>query len=346
MSTTTTTSRMVIKFPRRPLLLAIAAGIGLSLAATGSAQAAVCAKVDANRDNLSDQDRQAARMLLTQALEHSGLAVVVSGCDQEYTVFHVRMGNSVSITLMGPQGYRQANAHGIEDLPNWYDQMVRSLLTGQPMTAINNSVTRDNVASSQMAPNRVEADSLWYVRLGYGATFGGDTRQGPALGFGYRYELDSLAIDLSFFDFMIDSGNNNSSNNASAGVTATWIRLQGLYFLNPLANGSTYLGAGLGWGAAAAVKATSSTSSTGSTDSAYSGSGLEGQLTVGYEFLRASTIRMFAQADLTLPFYKASSAAYSSLSSTYSTDSIYLPTVTLTLGIGWGKSTTRVRVIQ
>jgi len=285
-------------------------------------------------------------MLLTQALEHSGLAVVVSGCDQEYTVFHVRMGNSVSITLMGPQGYRQANAHGIEDLPNWYDQMVRSLLTGQPMTAINNSVTRDNVASSQMAPNRVEADSLWYVRLGYGATFGGDTRQGPALGFGYRYELDSLAIDLSFFDFMIDSGNNNSSNNASAGVTATWIRLQGLYFLNPLANGSTYLGAGLGWGAAAAVKATSSTSSTGSTDSAYSGSGLEGQLTVGYEFLRASTIRMFAQADLTLPFYKASSAAYSSLSSTYSTDSIYLPTVTLTLGIGWGKSTTRVRVIQ
>jgi hypothetical protein len=197
-----------------------------------------------------------------------------------------------------------------------------------------------------MAPNRIEADSLWYVRLGYGATFGGDTRNGPALGFGYRYELDSLAIDLSFLNFMIDAGKKDSGNSASAGVTATWIRLQALYFLNPLANGSTYLGAGLGWGAAAAVKATASTGSNGTSESAYSGSGLEGQLTAGYEFLRASTIRIFAQADLTLPFYKATSATYNSSSSDYATRSIYLPTVTLSLGIGWGKATTRVRVLQ
>jgi hypothetical protein len=332
---------LVLGWKRLSLLVAIQVG---SLLSAGFAHASVCARIDTSRDNLSEQERQAARMLLTQALEHNGQQVLTSGCAQEYSVFHVKLGSSVSVTLVGPQGYRQATSHGVEDLPNWYDQMVRSLLSGVPMTAANSSVTRDNVAQSQMAPNRVEADSIWYARLGYGATFGGDTRGGPALGFGYRYELDSIAIDFSFLDFMVASSSSNSS--ASVGVTATWIRLQGLYFLNPLANGSTYLGLGLGWGAAAAAKATASTGSTASTESAYSGSGLEGQITAGYEFLRASSIRMFAQADLTLPFYTAKSEVYSSATSTYSSDSIYLPTVTLSLGIGWGKGINRVRIIQ
>jgi hypothetical protein len=332
---------LVSSWRRLSLLATIPLGL---LIATNLAHASVCAKIDTNRDNLSEQERQAARMLLTQALERSGQEVVTSGCSQEYTVFHVKLGNNVSVTLFGPQGYRQANSHGLEDLSNWYDQMVRSLLSGVPMASTNNSVTRDNVAPSQMAPNRVEADSVWYARLGYGATFGGRARSGPAFGFGYRYELDNFAIDLSFLDMMVDSGNSDSS--ANVGVTATWIRLQGLYFLNPLGNGSTYLGGGLGWGAAAASRASSTAGSTDTTLTAYSGSGLEGQITAGYEFLRASTIRIFAQADLTLPFYTAKSSTLSLTTSATTTDSIYLPTVTLSLGIGWGKGTNRVRIVD
>jgi hypothetical protein len=313
----------------------------LGVAATPQrAEASACAKLDPNRDNLTEQDRQAAVMLLTQALEKSGQSVVISGCDQTYVVFHVKLGNSVSITLTGPQGYRQATAHGIEDLPNWYDQMVRSLLSGQPMSTSGTGVTRDNVATTQMAPNRVEADSLWYARLGYGMTFGGDLRKGPALGFGYRYELDSLGIDLSFLNFMVDSNDDNSNTSGSLGVTATWIRLQALYFFNSMANGSSYLGAGLGWGAAASYK-TDTDAAGVTTSSAFSGSGLEGQVTAGYEFLRASTIRMFAQADLTLPFYMAHASGYNT-----SSESRYLPSLTFSLGIGWGKSAVRVRVIQ
>jgi hypothetical protein len=305
------------------------------------AEASACARIDTNRDNLTEQERQAATLLLTQALEKSGQAVVLSGCDQTYVVSHVKLGTSVSITLAGPQGYRQATAHGIEDLPNWYDQMVRSLLSGAPMSASGMGVTRDNVAVTQVVPNRVEADSLWYVRLGYGMTFGGDLRKGPALGFGYRYELDNLGIDFSFLNFMVDSNNDNNNASGSLGVTATWIRLQAIYFFNSMANGSTYLGGGLGWGAAASYK--SETDSAGiTTISAFSGSGLEGQLTGGYEFLRASTIRMFAQADLTLPFYMAHADIYG----TTSTESHYLPSLTFSLGIGWGRGTARVRVIQ
>ena len=313
----------------------------LGVAATPQrAEASACVKVDINRDNLTEQERQAATMLLTQALEKSGQAVVVSGCDQTYVLSHVKLGTNVSITLAGPQGYRQATAHGLEDLPNWYDQMVRSLLSGQPMSATGMGVTRDNVAVTQVVPNRVEAELDWYARLGYGLTFGGDLRKGPALGFGYRYELDNLGIDFSFLNFMVDSNNDNSSN-ASVGVTATWIRLQALYFFNSMANGSTYLGAGLGWGAAATAETV--TDSAGNvTSAAFSGSGLEGQVTAGYEFLRASTIRLFAQADLTLPFYMAHSSFYGSTSN----ESRYLPSATFSLGIGWGRGTARVRVIQ
>jgi hypothetical protein len=325
-----------------PLAAVVLAALVGVAAAPQMAEAAVCAKVDASHDNLTEQERQAATMLLTQALEHSGQAVVLSGCDQTYFVAHIKLGGSVSITLTGPQGYRQATAHGIEDLPNWYDQMVRSLLTGAPMGATNSTVTRNNVAVAQVAPNRVEADSLWYARLGYGLTFGGDLRKGPALGFGYRYELDNLAIDFSFFNFMVDSNNDNSGNSSSIGITATWIRLEALYFFNSLANGSSYIGGGLGWGAAATGK--SETDMAGyTTTSVYSGSGLEAQVTAGYEFLRASTIRLFAQADLTLPFYMAHPDL---LTSGTSTSSRYLPTLTFSLGIGWGRGTSRVRVVM
>jgi hypothetical protein len=326
---------------RFSLRVAIQAGI---LLAANLAHASVCVRIDTTRDNLGEQERQAARMLLAQALERSGQEVVTSGCEQEYAVFHVKLGNNVSVTVIGPQGYRQANARGLEDLPNWYDQMVRSLLSGIPMAPTNSTVTRANVAPSQMAPNRVEADSLWYVRLGYGATFGGKTKGAPALGFGYRYELDNFAIDFSFLNLMIAS--QSSSNNASIGATVSWIRLEGLYFFNPLANGSTYLGAGLGWGASAAARASNINGVSGTETTAYAGSGLEGQVTAGYEFLRASTIRIFAQADLTLPLYTAKGETWSSATSSYTSDTLYLPTVTLSLGIGWGKGTSRVHVIQ
>jgi hypothetical protein len=44
--------------------------------------------------------------------------------------------------------------------------MVRSLLSGQPMNAASDTVNRTNGTVAQQIPNRVEADSLWYARLG------------------------------------------------------------------------------------------------------------------------------------------------------------------------------------
>lgn len=304
------------------------------------ASAGVCVEVDASRDSLLEGDRNATRFFLAQTLQQQGVEVVQQNCAGTYVVYHVRLGNSITVFMQGPQGYRQATARVLEDVPAVYNQMVRSLLTGQPMNNSNDTVDRTNATSAQQAPNRIEADSLWYVRLGYGGVAGPSFASGPAFGFGYRYELDNLGIDFSFLNFTV--GTNESNNSGSAGVSGSWIKLMGLYFLNPTANRSSYLGAGLGWGATAVARSSNSTTTT--TFNSYTGTGLQGELSAGYEFLRASTIRMFVQADATLPFYLVHSNDFST--TTVTEDSSYAPTFVVSFGIGWGRSITRVHIVN
>lgn len=325
------------------------------LGVESAAAAAVCVEVDTSRDTLAEGDRNATRILLGQALQREGLQVDQRGCAGTYTVYNVRLGNSITVFIQGPEGnpqtgapgplgYRQATVRAIEELPAVYSQLVRSLVTGQPMSTTSDVVDRTNATSAQQAPNRVEADSLWYVRLGYGGVLGPDVGHGPAFGFGYRYELDSLAIDLSFLNLTI--GDNNDNNSGSAGVSGSWIKIMALYFLNPSANRSSYFGGGLGWGATAVASSSSSSTSGLSTYSSYNGSGLQAELSLGYELLRASTIRMFIQADATLPFYRVRRENFDNFASTASTSTSYAPSLALSFGIGWGHSITRVHVIN
>jgi len=97
------------------------------------ASAGVCVEVDASRDTLSEGDRNAARLLLAQVIQQQGLQVVPQNCAGTFVVYHVRLGNSITVFMQAPQGYRQATARALEEVPPVYSQMVRSLLTGQPM---------------------------------------------------------------------------------------------------------------------------------------------------------------------------------------------------------------------
>ena len=310
--------------------------LALTCLVARTATAAVCADVDASKDNLPEPDRNALRTLLATTLAQQGVQVTNQNCTETYVVYHVKLGNSVSVFMQGPQGYRQASARSVEDVPSLYSQMVRSLLTGQPMNTANDTVDRQNATAAQAAPQRVEADSLWYVRLGYAGAVGKSLSSGPSIGFGYRYELDNLGIDVSAFNFMIDTGENNSSTGSnSAGFTGSWIKLMGLYFMNPMANRSSYLGGGLSWGGTAIVD----------NNSTYSGTGLQAEVSAGYELLRASTIRMFIQADATLPLYSLKQTTVAA-GGTLSTDRSYAPTFAISFGLGWGRSLTRVHVIQ
>ncbi|MBI4508033.1 MAG: hypothetical protein HY698_00255 [Deltaproteobacteria bacterium] len=303
-----------------------------TLAASVALAADVCVQIDESKDNLPEADRAGAKTLLAQALESQGERVVATGCTGTYTVSHVKLGNSVTVTLTGPQGTRQVTARSIDDLPALYSQMVTSLVTGKPMTTSGDTVDRTNATSAQAAPNRVEADSLWYARLGFAGIVGAGLETGPSFGVGYRFELDDIGIDASFFNLMVV----DSEGQSSGGATGSWVKLMGLYFLDPQANRSAYVGGGISWGAVGVVDDNKS----------FSDSGLQAELSAGYELLRASTIRLFVQADATLPLYLAESIDLSGDGTATGTDSIWAPSFGISLGVGWGKGATRVRVIK
>jgi hypothetical protein len=311
----------------------VVALVGGTFARTAQARADVCVEIDTQRDNLSESDRAAARTMLEQALEQQGQRVVPAPCQNAYYAYNVRLGSSVTAVVSGANASRSLRLRSVEDIPAAYTQIVESLLSGKPIAPGNETIDRNNVTDTQTSPNRVEADSLWYLRLGFGGVVGGGLTTGPSFGFGWRHELDRLAIDASFLNFTLTQKDNSSQN-----FSGSLLKLMGLYYFDPFANSSLYAGTGLSWGASSVV----------SDSREYDNSGLHGELSLGYEMLRASNIRIFAQLDASLPFYLAHAAGdlNGDLQPTPSA-SLYTPTFALSIGLGWGRSNTiRVRNIN
>ena len=305
---------------RHALLAAV-----ISVCVSRVAGADVCIVVDEAHDTLSPAHRTAAVLLLGKQFELAGQHVVDS-CPAPYTVSHIALGSTIVVTIAGPAGSRQGTAIGLDDLPALYSQMVRSLMTGRPMEGFN-VVDRTNVTAAQATAERVGTDGFWYARLGYGGLLADRTYGTPAIGFGYRAELDRFAVDVSFFNYQIrnDSSYYSSSNNAFAG---SLLKLEGLYFISPTANKTAYVGGGLSWGSA-------------DFGNGWNGSGLQGELTAGYELPRASTLRVFLQADAILPFYQVSATRYPidyRARTPVTIDHRYAPSVVVSVGLGWQKN--------
>jgi len=243
---------------------------------------------------------------LTRQFELAGRKVVAD-CPEPYTISHVQLGDVITVTLSGPEGRREATARGLSDLPALYSQQVRSLV------GKNNVVDRSNVTEDQATALRVHTDSYFYARLGYGAIFSDRTLGRPALGFGHRSELDSFAIDVSFLNLQVD--NHYEYSASSSASSGSLLRLEGLYYLRARANASPYFGGGIGYGHT-------------SVGSAGQGSGLQGELTAGYEIARTTNLRVFVQADASLPFYNVTSR----------TNGSYVPSIVFSLGLGWQRN--------
>ena len=148
------------------------------------------------------------------------------------------------------------------------------------------------------------------------------------MGFGYRAELDRLAIDISFLNAQF-----RTSSYASSGASAaSMVKLSGLYFLNPTSNLSGYFGAGLSYGRRSFGGWSSGTGETFTTQ--WDGSGLQGELTVGYELARATSLRLFVQADAVLPFYEVTSETITRFGLRRTSDSRYAPSLIVSIGLG------------
>lgn len=289
-----------------------------------AARAVTCVVIDEQRDGLSPEERASVRTLFEDALTEEHQTVGRENCTETWTVYHVRLGDSVTVTVQGPRGTRKERLNKIEDLPAMYSQMVRSMLSGAAATTDSSAVDRKNVTSGQNQQQRVRADAIWYAKLGYGATSADEFHAGPQFGFGRRWELDRFGIDLGFLNFLMYQ---NSSE--FEGVSAGWVEIGFDYFFEPSANNTFYIGAGLSLG---------SHSIPGGSRGEFTGGGLQVKGTLGYEMFRASTIRLLIQLESTAPLYRLSRTYYDPATSVESTDHTYAPNLLLSLGLGWGNN--------
>jgi hypothetical protein len=303
------------------------ATLGATLAAPVTAWAAACVVVDEQRDGLDEEERQAAKTLFEEALSENGVEVAREGCTETWTLYHVRLGKTVTVVVQGPRGTRRERVKTVEDLPAVYSQLTRAIVTGTENTTESNNVDRRNVTEAQTETRRVAADAIWYAKLGYGATPANELNSGPAFGFGRRWELDRIGIDLSFLNFLL-----YQTSNGIDGTSVGWVELGVDYFFSPYANNSLFMGAGLSLGSHALPS---------DEGEEYTGGGLQGKVTLGYELFRASTIRLLVEADARLPFHRLSRDRFEPVTGASVRDHTYAPTFVLSLGIGWGGRSNR-----
>jgi hypothetical protein len=174
------------------------------------------------------------------------------------------------------------------------------------------------------APDPVPRRStyLWYARLGAGAVLGSDAGLGTGFGLGLRYEQSSVAVDLS-----VEVLTANDEGAPGDEVGSGGAKLRALYFTDASSSSSPYVGAGLGYGIVHRDSA----------DVLHEGWGLQGEISAGYEILRHErAIRLFLQADASLPFYLAEGSVFVADGS-QDADALYLPTFMLSLGAALGQ---------
>lgn len=304
---------------RRGLWAALFVGLG---GLPRTALADTCVQIDEQKDGLDAEERTSVRTLFEEALGEEHVTVVREGCTETWTLYHVRLGESLTVVVVSPRGTRRERVNKIEDLPGIYSQMVRSLLTGAAQTNDSSAIDRRNVTASQNTPERIRADAIWYAKLGFGATSADNVHAGPAFGFGRRWELDRIGIDLGFFNFLLYQNSNGFS-----GTSASWVELAVDYYFDAYANSSLYFGGGLSLGSHTIPHS-------GGGD--YTGSGLQGRATLGYEMFRASTIRLLVQLDSTLPMFRLLRKDVDPTTLLDIRDHTYSPNLTLSLGLGWG----------
>jgi hypothetical protein len=301
-------------------------GVALSCLAFGLtpavAHAGSCVKIDEERDSLTPEERNSARNLFEEVLAEEHQEISREGCTDTWTLYHARLGESVTAVVQSSRGTRRERVNKLEDLPGLYSQMVRAALAGKEVTNESGAVTRKNVTETQNQPQRVRADAIWYAKLGYGATTADGFHSGPQFGFGRRWELDRIGIDLGFFNFLM-----YQDSDGFKGLSAGWVELGADYFFDAFGNNSPYLGAGLSLGS----------HSLPSSGGDFDGSGLQGKGTLGYEMFRASTIRLLVQFDAILPMYRLARKS-TDLLGAETTAHTYSPNFMLSLGLGWGSS--------
>jgi hypothetical protein len=114
----------------------------------------------------------------------------------------------------------------------------------------------------------------------------------------------------------------------------SFVKLQVLRFLDGAADRSAYVGGGLSW---AGVSASSGGAFY---DSGWHGSGLQGEFSTGYELRGSTPLRLFIQADVGVPFFRAVRDSFSvfngpGFARPVTVDRRFIPSAVVSVGMGW-----------
>jgi len=254
--------------------------------------------------------------------EKKDLIYVIKKNGVNFTFYHVKLGNSLTIFVNDGQDQRNMKVSSIEELPSAYSQIIRSLKSNQPLESITNT-TRKNVTDSQNNRKRVSADKIWYFKLGMGTVMSKEPAVGVSLGFGMKKELDQFAVDFSFLNFTFDPDDSRED------FDIEWVKIMGTYYFDAISNNTFSVSGGLSYGYTKhgiVSDVIFDENYEYEEEYYYNNNGLRLNIAGGYEMLRSSNIRFFIKPELVLPLY---------LTKAYDKEDMWAPILSLSLGIGF-----------
>jgi hypothetical protein len=235
--------------PRSVTLLAFLA----LLAAPSVAAADVCVDVDEARDALPEADRAAARMLLERQLIGHGRVVAATpeACTEHWTVAHIALGGSLTISLDGDGASQTATVASVAELGRAYEKMLDAMLAPpiEPPAFVDPeplSPVPAAAATHVRAPVQQRRGTI-FARVGYGVrgALGGEAEglHGTTFGAGYRRSTASFGFEISALNLMLHRADNHNEV-----VWDSFVRLAGFAYIGPKSAHAKFVGAAFGYG--------------------------------------------------------------------------------------------------
>jgi hypothetical protein len=267
------------------------------------------------------------RMLQYEVTHEPGFAAVDDRCEQRLTVelYQLESGWTVFGRYSGTEREEKVDHAELDEFAELAQRLVFALLRNKP---ISHTITRENVLRADSEQNLRTINGTGHILVGMGTAmrFGAlNTAQEPVNGasqpaarqlryvtpvsiqLGYRRKLRAWGLD-AFGRLNLGTENTGVRNNDQGGhVDYTKSGLVGLHFLHytdaPGIN-SLYFGGGAAFEIAQFEVIRPIVNRTnGDTRDSLIGGGLNVDLLIGYEFLRASSVHFFGQLELNAPAY-------------------------------------------
>jgi hypothetical protein len=263
------------------------------------------------------------RMLEYEVTHEPGFVAVDDRCEQRLVVelYQLEIGWTVFARYSGTEREEKIDHAELDEFPQLAQRIAFALLRNRPIVQ---TITRENVLRADSETNLRTIDGTGHLIFGMGTATriaSLPTAQGQALPVayevriltpisiqaGYRRKLRAWGLD-AFGRLNLGTENTGVHNNDLGGhVDYSWSGLVGLHFLHytdAAGINSFYFGGGAAFELAVfdVIKPIGSRFGSDTRDSLLGG-GLNIDLLVGYEFLRASSVHFFGQIELNAPAY-------------------------------------------